>query len=93
MRSAMVGALAVALIALGCSGSGLSGTYLTAPGYGFEFDGDTVYSMAGETIGRGTYTVAGADVRVCFSFMCADLRIDGDCLDGADGGRYCKGGE
>ena len=86
-------ACAICLTFVACASSGLSGKYLTSPGsgYGFEFAGDVVYSLVGDTIGRGTYTLDGSAVRVCFVVMCADLRLDGDCLVQADGARYCKG--
>ncbi len=76
---------------------GLSGRYMTSPGsgYGFEFvDGQKVYGMTGSgPIGVGTYTADGSRVRVCFSFLCNDLTIEGDCIvddDAEDVARYCK---
>lgn len=89
MRRRMVGLLLLTTL-VGCSGA-LSGKYLTSPGsgYGFEFRGDTVYSLVGGKIGRGTYSVDGATVRVCFGVLCTDLRRDGDCLVQHDGARYC----
>lgn len=71
-------------------GQGLDGQYLYSPGYGFEFDGGTVWSMAGDTLGKGTYTVDGSRVRLCFGPMCKDMTLDGDCLIHEDGTRYCK---
>ena len=90
MRRALV--LAAVMVLSACSASGLSGRYLTSPGsdYGFEFDGDTVYSLVGGDTARGDYTVDGSSVRICIWIGCTDLRLIGDCLIGEDGGRYCK---
>lgn len=90
MRRALTAA-GLALLVLGCSGA-LSGKYLTSPGsgYGFEFDGDTVYSLTGDTIGRGTYSVDGSTVRVCFGGLCADRLMVNDCIIDRDGPDYCK---
>jgi hypothetical protein len=82
----------LAFIVLACSGSGLSGKYETDPGsgYGFEFEGETVYSHTGDDTARGTCTVDGSAVRICISFLCTDLQLVGDCLIQQDGGTYCK---
>ena len=92
----MGGTALMALLLAGCQllgTSGPSGRYETSPGsgYGFEFDNGTVYSLVGGDITRGTYTVDGTTVRFCISIRCADLKMVGDCLVQADGGRYCKG--
>ena len=90
MRVAVLVALTMLV---GCSSSsGLSGKYLV-PGtqtYGFDFQGDTVYSMTGDQVARGTYTVDGSTVRICISFLCTDLRLDGSCLVQGDASRYCR---
>ena len=46
--------------------------------FGFEFEGRTVYSLLGDTIGRGTYSIDGSTGRIC-------LAIRGS---GADLSRY-----
>ncbi len=91
MRLAVM--LAAVLVLSGCSATSLAGEYLTSPdsGYGFEFVGDTVYSLTGEEIHRGDYTVEDSTVRVCFAFTCAEFQLTGDCLVHEDGyHRYCK---
>lgn len=85
--------LALAATTIGGCASGLTGMYSTSPGsgYGFEFMGDGIfYSHAGSDMGQGTYTVNGETVRICITYACKDLLVDGDCLEQDDGGRYCK---
>jgi len=79
-------------IATACGGSDLSGRYMgTAPGNGYDFrDGQTVNSMAGDEVVRGTYSVSGSQVGICIGRDCNAFRLDGDCLVDVEGARYCK---
>ena len=90
MRRALV---VMALVATGCGGSGLRGWY-PVPGssdYGFEFrDGGVVLSRVGDDIGRGTFSVEGSKVLICFGSMCDELVMVGDCLVQDSTSRYCK---
>jgi hypothetical protein len=90
MRAARRALAVVAVLALAACGGGLSGRYMYAPGYGFEFTGSEVISRVGGDIGRGTYTVSDGRVLVCFGPMCNEFTISGSCLVATDGARYCK---
>lgn len=77
-----------------CGGQGLTGWFPTEPGsgYGFDFRGDgTFFSRVGGDVAKGTYTVDGKRVTICFGAFCRDLNQVGDCLiDTTDGGSYCR---